>query len=144
MQRSLLKAVPCLITYSSDCGNKNQIPKLSITKKVPVNVTITGAKDNRLREASSEAVFHDTPFIDVGGLGTGRYRGLISFNLSEYTGADIDRATLSLFWYYPEGSTRSEDTVIEVYRPASSWNESYVSWNKRDKGIAWNNAGGAG
>ncbi|AKB15910.1 disaggregatase related repeat-containing protein [Methanosarcina thermophila] len=128
--------------YSSDCGNKNQIPKLSITKKVPVNVTITGAKDNRLREASSEAVFHDTPFIDVGGLGTGRYRGLISFNLSEYTGADIDRATLSLFWYYPEGSTRSEDTVIEVYRPASSWNESYVSWNKRDKGIAWNNAGG--
>ena len=131
--------------YSSDCRNENQIPKLSVTKKapaVPVNVTITGAKDNRLREASSETVFHDTSFIDVGGSSIGRYRDLISFNLSEYTGADINSATLSLFWYYPAGIARPEDTVIEVYRPASSWNESYVSWNKLEKGIAWSNAGG--
>ncbi|WP_235270027.1 disaggregatase related repeat-containing protein, partial [Methanosarcina mazei] len=27
-------------------------------------------------------------------------------------------------------------------RPASSWNTSYVSWNKRDKNVAWKNAGG--
>jgi hypothetical protein len=31
--------------------------------------------------------------------------------------------------------------VIEVYRPAA-WNPDYVSWNKKDKGVAWKNAGG--
>ena len=65
------------------------------------------------------------------------------FDLSEYVdSAEINNAILSLYWYYPEGSSRPEDTVIEVYRPASAWNSNYVSWNKRDKDIAWNNVGG--
>ena len=51
-------------------------------------------------------------------------------------------AIISLYWYYPEGNTRPEDTVIEVYRPADSWNPDYVSWNKKDKDVAWDNAGG--
>ena len=51
-------------------------------------------------------------------------------------------AILSLYWYYPEVSSRLEDTVIEVYRPASAWNSSYVSWNKKDNGVAWKNPGG--
>jgi uncharacterized membrane protein len=64
------------------------------------------------------------------------------FDLSEYTDAEeISSATLSLYWYYPDVS-RPEDTVVEIYRPADSWNPEYVSWNKKDKGIAWNNAGG--
>ena len=53
----------------------------------------------------------------------------------------VNNATLSLFWYYPLNS-RPKDTVIEVYRPASAWNSSYVSWNKKDKGTSWNSAGG--
>ena len=64
------------------------------------------------------------------------------FNLSEYkSSTEVSNATLSLYWYYPANS-RPNDTVIEVYRPASAWNSSYVSWNKKDKGISWNNAGG--
>ncbi|WP_424353594.1 disaggregatase related repeat-containing protein [Methanosarcina mazei] len=99
--------------------------------------------DNRLREASPEAVFQNTSFIDVGGMSTGRYRDAMWFDLSKYeTSAEIDNATLSLYWYYPAGKTRPEDTVIEVYRPASAWNPDYVSWNKRDRGIAWKNPGG--
>ncbi|HII91996.1 MAG TPA: DNRLRE domain-containing protein, partial [Methanosarcina sp.] len=33
------------------------------------------------------------------------------------------------------------DTVIEIYRPVS-WNPEYVSWNKKNANVAWNNAGG--
>ncbi|WP_440946646.1 disaggregatase related repeat-containing protein [Methanosarcina sp. T3] len=138
--------------YSCDCGNENQEPKLSITKKVAsvavpiatVNTTITGAKDNRLREASPSTVYQSSSFIDVGGIsGVGRYRDAMWFDLREYTGsADVSNAILSLYWYYPSGTTRPEDTVIEVYRPASSWNSNYVSWTKRDSGVAWKNAGG--
>jgi uncharacterized membrane protein len=71
-----------------------------------------------------------------------RYRDIVGFNLSEYAGSEISSATLSLYWYFPAGKTRPEDTVIEIYRPASAWNPDYVSWNKRDKCIAWKNTGG--
>ncbi|AKB31509.1 hypothetical protein MSSIH_0819 [Methanosarcina siciliae HI350] len=133
--------------YSSDCGNESQVPKLSITKKTPVvtvNATVTDATDNRLREASSSTVYQSSSFIDVGSInGVGRYRDVIRFDLSEYTGSvEVNNAALSLYWYYPSGTTRPEDTVIEIYRPASAWNSSYVSWNKRDKNVAWTNAGG--
>ncbi|HII91997.1 MAG TPA: DNRLRE domain-containing protein, partial [Methanosarcina sp.] len=99
--------------YSADCENTSQVPKLNIKKRVTVNATITGAKDNRLRETSPEGVYSDTSFIDVGELSdVGKYRAVISFNLNEYTsGTEVNSATLSLFWYYPS-STRPNDTVI--------------------------------
>ncbi|WP_156165815.1 disaggregatase related repeat-containing protein, partial [Methanosarcina sp. 2.H.A.1B.4] len=137
--------------YSSDCGIESKEPELNITQKAPVvtepvvtvNVTVTGATDNRMREAAPETVFQETSFIDVGGLSTGRYRDAMWFNLSEYTGStEVSNAALSLFWYYPAGNSRPADTVIEVYRPADSWNPDYVSWNKRNIGIAWKNPGG--
>ncbi len=137
--------------YSSDWTNENQKPKLNVTEEaasviVPepdVNATVTDVKDNRLREASPEIVYQDSSFIDVGGISdVGRYRDVMWFNLSEHNSSEVSNATLSLYWYYPEGSSRAQDTIIEVYRPASSWNPAYVSWNKKDKGIAWNNAGG--
>ncbi len=135
--------------YSSDWTNENQRPKLKVTNKtsvtpvVTLNATLTGATDNRLREASPDIVYMSSPFIDVGGINSVRYRDLMQFDLSEYTGsARVSNAVLSFDWYYSAGKTRSEDTVIEVYRPASSWNPSYVSWNKKDKGIAWKNPGG--
>ena len=146
--------------YSSDCGVESQKPKLKITTKAPavtapavtpvvtVNVTVTGAEDNRLREASPSAVYQSSPFIDVGGRSDvdkkdQMYRDVMWFELSEYEDSgEVNNATLSLYWYYPAGSTRPEDTVIEVYRPASAWNSSSVSWNKRDSDIAWKNPGG--
>ena len=129
--------------YSSECGNVSRVPKLTVTKRVTVNATITGAKDNRLREASPEDVFSDKSFLDVGGMrDVGRYRDILSFNLSGYkSNTHVNNATLSLFWYYPLNS-RPKDTVIEIYRPASAWNSNYVSWNKKDKGTSWNSAGG--
>ena len=130
--------------YSSDIGNVNQEPKFSVTKKAPaVTVTVTGANDNRLRQASPDTVFQSSPYIDVGGMSNVRYRDIIWFDLSEYTGStEVSNAAISLYWYYPEGSSRPSDTIVEIYRPASAWNPSYVSWNKRDKGISWKNPGG--
>ena len=132
--------------YSSDWTNENQKPKLTVTKKVPVvtvNATVTGATDNRLREASPDVVYKVSPFIDVGGINSVRYRDIMWFDLSEYAASgEVSNAALSLYWYYPAEESRPEDTVIEVYRPASAWNSDYVSWNKKDKGVSWKNAGG--
>jgi uncharacterized membrane protein len=128
--------------YSSDWTNENQKPKITVTEKVPV-VTVTGATDNRLREASPDSVYKSSSFIDAGGMNNVRYRDVMRFNLSQYnSGTPIEKAALSLYWYYPAGKTRPNDTVIEVYRPASSWNSDYVSWNKKDKKTAWKNPGG--
>ena len=133
--------------YSSNVENETQKPRLTVNENSSIdpvlNITIAGAKDNRLREASPEVIYQDQQFIDVGGMSAGRYRDVMWFDLSEYTSSTgIDNATLSLNWYYPAGKTRPNDTVIEVYRPASSWNSSYVSWNKRDKNVSWKNPGG--
>jgi uncharacterized membrane protein len=137
--------------YSNEAGDENQKPRLTmITNKAAVNpavnpivnVTIKGATDNRLRECSPKDVFQNKPFIDVGGMSGGRYRDVMWFNLSEYNDSvNINNATLSLYWFYPE-CVRSGDTVIKIYRPASAWNQSYVSWNKKDECFSWNNSGG--
>ncbi len=132
--------------YSADCGNKSQVPKLSIIKKASsnpvVNVTVTGAKDNLIRESSPGTIFSNKVFLDVGGLGSSKYRDLMWFNLSNYSGsAQVSNAVLSLFWYYP-ASSRLNDTIIEVYRPASAWDSSYVSWSKKNKSTTWKNSGG--
>ncbi|WP_082107641.1 disaggregatase related repeat-containing protein [Methanosarcina sp. 1.H.A.2.2] len=134
--------------YSTEAGNENRKPRLTVTEQAAVNpvidVTVTGAKDNRLREASSNTVYQSSSFIDIGGIGgVGRYRDVMRFDLSEYEASgEVINAALSLYWYYPSRTSRPEDTVIEVYRPAASWNPDYVSWNKKDNGVAWNNAGG--
>jgi hypothetical protein len=42
-----------------------------------------------------------------------RYRDVMSFDLSEDSGADISNATLSLYRYHPSGSSRPQDTIVE-------------------------------
>lgn len=120
---------------------------INVVKKMAINstakVTIIGTMDNSLGDCTPEEVSPNKPFIGVGGTSTdGRYRDLIWFNMSNYTGpVEIDSASLSLYWFYPEGS-RPEDTVIEIYRPVSAWDPSSVSWNKENKCDFWNNSGG--
>jgi len=100
--------------------------------------------DNRLREVSPDVVYQDKTYIDIGARpGVGRYRDLLLFDLSEYSDAEnITNATLSLYWYYPDGTTRPKDTIVEIYRPAATWDPQNVTWNSRESGVAWNNAGG--
>ena len=134
------------VTFEVSDGKLKDLVTAAISVVAQENPSPTAGEvsDNRLREASPETVFQETPFIDVGGMsGVGRYRDVMQFDLSEYAASgEVNDATLSLYWYYPSGTSRPEDTVIEVYRPADSWNPDYVSWNKKGKGIAWKNVGG--
>ncbi|WP_370571656.1 disaggregatase related repeat-containing protein [Methanomethylovorans sp.] len=124
-------------------GNTNEASKSgSSASTVPnqIDDSLT-AYDNRLREASPTTVTSDSNFIDIGQSGT-RYRDVMWFDLSEYSTTDtVSKATLSLYWYYPTGATRTSDTVVEVYRPLE-WDQKYVTWNNRASGTPWTTAGG--
>ncbi|MDQ1253693.1 MAG: hypothetical protein QG646_2880, partial [Euryarchaeota archaeon] len=127
---------------STMTGTDDAKPPEESMSEVPA-VSEIEVPNNRLREASPELVYQSSLFIDVGGKENVRYRDIMWFDLSKYaTDSQVGNAILSLYWYYPAGNKRSEDTVIEIYRPASTWNSNYVSWNKRDKDVAWKNPGG--
>ncbi|MCC7575779.1 MAG: PKD domain-containing protein, partial [Methanomethylovorans sp.] len=97
--------------------------------------------DNRLRESTPSTVLSTTSYVDIG-KSTSRSRGVMLFDLSDYETTDtIDKATLSLWWYYPAGKTRVSDTVVEIYRPAE-WDPDYVTWRFSASGKSWTTAGG--
>jgi hypothetical protein len=100
--------------------------------------------DNRLREASPNTVYKEKSYLDIGDRpGIGKYRELLLFDLSEYSNAEnISSATLSLYWFYPDGKKRPKDTIIDVYRPAATWNPENVTWNSKDNGVLWIQPGG--
>ncbi|WP_321417729.1 disaggregatase related repeat-containing protein [uncultured Methanomethylovorans sp.] len=104
-------------------------------------VSYTATYDNRLRQLSPTSVFSTTTYIDLG-KSTSTCRDLVLFDLSGYKTTDtISKATLSLYWYYPAGNTRTSDTEVEIYRPVE-WDPKYVTWNSRISGVSWSNAGG--
>jgi uncharacterized membrane protein len=80
-------------------------------------------------------------YIDIGA-SSASCRDLMMFDLSNYKTTDvISKATLSLYWYYP-ATTRTSDTVVQIYRPAADWDPRYVSWTNRASGTSWTTAGG--
>ena len=99
--------------------------------------------DNRLKEDYPNKNFHESEYIDVGKHPDwGRYRDVILFELSSFNKTDqIEKVTISLFWYYPEGQKRSNDTVVEVYRPIK-WCEEHTTWKEKESKTLWNNSGG--
>lgn len=104
---------------------------------------VASAFDNRLAERYPTTVYPSNVFLDVGHLASTtdkKYRGLIWFDLSPYSGL-IKKATLSLYWYYPS-TTRANSTIVDIYRPAIGWNHHSVSWTNKTDGIAWANPGG--
>lgn len=40
---------------------------------------------------------------------------------------DVKETTISRYWYYPDGTSRPNDTVIEDYRPASFRDSSFTT-----------------
>ncbi|HML26610.1 MAG TPA: disaggregatase related repeat-containing protein, partial [Methanomethylovorans sp.] len=113
-----------------------------VTDPVVSSVIYTPIYDNRLRGSTPNTVLSSSSYIDIGKLGTTGYRDVMLFDLSSYDPTDtISQSTLSLYWYYPAGATRTSDTVVEVYRPVQ-WDPQYVSWNYRASGTLWNTAGG--
>ncbi|WP_321417674.1 disaggregatase related repeat-containing protein [uncultured Methanomethylovorans sp.] len=114
--------------------------KVVVTKPV-VTVEYSATSDNRLRESLSSTVLSDSTYLDIG-KSTSACRNVLMFDLSSYDPTDtITKATLSLYWYYPSATTRTSDTVVELYRPVE-WDPKYVSWNYRSSGTLWSTAGG--
>jgi len=104
-------------------------------------VSFTPTYDNRLRSGSPTSVLSTTTYLDIG-RSSATVRDVMLFDLSSYKTTDtISKATLSLYWYYPAGTTRTSDTVVEVYRPVE-WDPKYVTWNSRMSGVLWTTAGG--
>jgi uncharacterized membrane protein len=99
--------------------------------------------DNRLREEAPNMTLSESGYIDVGKRSDGGiYRDVIIFDLSSLNQTDrIEKATLSLFWYYPENQMRLKDTVLEVYRPVK-WCEEHVTWQQKESNNPWKNPGG--
>lgn len=99
--------------------------------------------DNRLRQEAPNTTFSESEYIDVGKKSNGDiYRDVIIFDLNLFNQTDqIEEATLSLFWYYPENQTRLKNTVLEVYRPVK-WCEEHITWQQRELNIPWKNLGG--
>lgn len=102
-----------------------------------------GLIDFRLREASPKRVIGNKPYIDVGELkGVGRYRNVLFFDLSDFDSSEqIQKATLSLTWYFPMTRLRKNNTIVEVYRP-KEWDREFVSWTASKDDSAWKNRGG--
>ncbi|HIH94542.1 TPA: DNRLRE domain-containing protein [Methanosarcina acetivorans] len=105
-------------------------------------ISLSVASDNRLKEEAPNTTYRETEYIDVGERpGGGIYRDVMLFELKQLDETDsIEKATLSLFWYYPE-EARPEDIVLEVYRP-EKWCEEHVTWEEREIETPWQNPGG--
>ena len=119
------------------------IPPSTPTPSPEGSVSYSPTYDNGLRTSSPTSAFPTINYIDIGRSSSASCRDLMMFDLSGYSTTDtITQATLSLYWYYPGGTTRTSDTVVEVYRPASEWDPRSVSWNNRASGTTWNTPGG--
>jgi PKD repeat protein len=129
------------LTVTDTAGKKATDTLKVVVSGSATTVTYSPVYDNRLRELSSTSVLSTTTYLDVG-KSTSSCRDVLLFDLSSYKTTDtISKATLSLYWYYPAGATRTSSTIVEVYRPVK-WDPKYVSWNNRASGTPWTNAGG--
>jgi len=129
------------LTVTDTGGQKATDTVKVIISATPVTNTEFDLYDNRLVESSKTTVYSSSNYLDIGKSST-RCRDLMWFDLSEYKTTDaVSKATLSLYWYYPTGATRTSDTVVEVYRPVE-WDPKYVTWNNRASGTSWSTAGG--
>lgn len=96
---------------------------------------------NRLKEKTPGTVLKSDQFMDVGAIGTSKYRSLLSFDLSEYYNKNVKSAILSLYWYFPDNKTRANDTVVEIYSPMRFTTE-HITWDRRNLDFNWINTGG--
>jgi hypothetical protein len=103
--------------------------------------TIYPLYNNRIRETTPNNVLKIDTFIDVGAIGSNKYRSILYFDLEEFDNINVTKATLSLYWYHPANVKRANDTVVEIYR-SFPYTPGYVSWKYRKQNIAWTKVGG--
>jgi len=92
----------------------------------------------RIKSDHLEEILPTSSFIDVGILNSVEYRNLISADFSAFSNAKVkvSKATMSVYWYFPENTVRPDDTVVEIYRPAA-WDTNSVTWLKNNVNSKW-------
>ncbi|AGB50740.1 PDK repeat-containing protein (plasmid) [Methanomethylovorans hollandica DSM 15978] len=128
------------LTVTDNGGQNDSDTMQAVVGSQVTTIAYTPEYDNRLRQSSPNTVLSSTDYLDIG-KSAYRCRDVMLFDLSMYNNTTISKATLSLYWYYPAGATRTSDTVVEVYRPMQ-WDPQYVTWNSRMSGTPWDTAGG--
>lgn len=133
------------LTLTNAEGSTYYYASVTVGNETPPEAPVTVA-DSRIKSTTPDNNFGTGTYLDLGQIAsTGAvYRDLLYFNLTSYDPEDIGYATLDLWWYYPAGVTRNNDTDIKVYKvvPAESWTQSQVTWNSRLTGTAWTYPGG--
>lgn len=125
------------LTRGSVLGDKTRMEKLARDPRCFIRPSPSGGNLGGVARKTRA-------YNDVGHLtsSSSKFRDLIYFDLAPYDDVTtITEAKLSLYWYYPS-TTRTNDTVVGIYRPATGWNKDYVCWNNKASGVAWTNAGG--
>jgi hypothetical protein len=128
------------IAASDGVLRDTQVINISVLTSI-IDININKTISARMKQSYPDTVFNSPAIMDLGGDGTNGFRSLLYTDFTEFVGETLTQADLSLFWFAPEGQERQNDTIIEVYRPIA-WNPDFVSWNKKDNGLAWMSPGG--
>lgn len=130
-----------MIAFIQSSGNiVYNAPTLPV---VPGSRTLYPSFDTRIRSGSPTIVFPSETYVDIGENGAATLRALLIFDLSSIpSNATITSAVLSLYWYYPAETTRTNDTVVQLYRIAADWHPSFACWSNKKQSVAWAHAGG--
>jgi hypothetical protein len=61
------------------------------------------------------------------------------FDVSALEGFTVDSVEMNVYvaWVEDEYNTTANQYPVEVYKVDSQWNESYLSWQRRDNGVFW-------
>ncbi|NIV45881.1 MAG: DUF4347 domain-containing protein, partial [Gammaproteobacteria bacterium] len=106
---------------------------LSTANLAPIEDTYIDNNNNTTNFGSSSGMT-----IDKSGGGAGNQRALLKFDLSFIpAGATINSATLTM-----EATSIDGALNIDIYEILENWSETTATWNDRDTGTSWTDAGG--
>ena len=133
------------ISVFDGTATDSKVIMIGVVKQEIYTISAGEIITNRLKEQAPTVVYNKQPYIDIGGRiisgSNKKYRDLVMVDLSEYMGKTITSALLYIYWFFPDGRERVNDTTVEVYRPLP-WDTDHATWNSRTISNDWVSPGG--
>lgn len=130
-----------IMTATNENGTATDSVSITIIPNAPSNPVIINSYDTRIKSSTPNDNYQALDYLDIGGISTTKYRDLLWVNTSAIPEtAIIDDAKLKLYWYY-NSATRTNPSVIDVYR-LIPWVVSSTTWNNKGVSSQWTNQGG--